>query len=122
MADSEKTIESTHKYRNIIDDALDFLLAVIAFAYLMFHEQLGITLTEDQLVMAAAFGASARISLRKILMRMWGDKLPSAPHVDPPAAESTAADESAAAGGNDDDSGDAAESAPAFKPPPKTDS
>jgi hypothetical protein len=118
MADPEKTLESTHRYRNIIDDALDFLLAVIAFAYLMFHEQLDITLTEDQLVMAAAFGASARISLRKILMRMWGDKLPSAPHVDPPAAESAAADE----GGNDD-SGDAAESAPAsFKPPPKTDS
>ncbi len=119
MADTEKSLESTHKHRNIIDDALDFLLAIIAFAYLMFHEQLGITLDEDQLVMAAAFGASGRISIRKILMRLWGDTLPSAPHVDPPADEGAAADES----GNDDDSGDAAEGASAlFKPPPKTDS
>ena len=116
MADPEKTLEGTHKHRNIIDDALDFLLAIIAFAYLMFHEQLGLTLTEDQLVMAAAFGASGRISIRKILMRIWGDKLPSAPHVDPQEDEATPA-------ANDKSAGDAAEDASAlFKPPPKTDS
>ena len=115
MANPEKTLESTHRYRNIIDDALDFLLAVVAFAYLMFHEQLGITLTENQLVMAAAFGASGRISLRKILMRIWGDKLPSAPHVAPPEDETTPA-------ADDESSGDAADGAVPFKPPPKTDS
>ena len=119
MADPEKTLEGTHRYRNIIDDALDFLLAIIAFAYLMFHEQLGITLDEDQLVMAAAFGASGRISIRKILMRLWGDKLSPTPHVDAPAAEGAAANR----GDDGDDSGDAAEGASAlFKPPPKTDS
>ncbi len=80
-------VEKTHKYRNVIDDALDLLLATIAFVYLMWHEQLGITLTAEQIAMAAAFGATARVSLRKILMRLWGHKIPA------PSSDSAPADE-----------------------------
>jgi len=73
MADK---VEKTHRHRNVIDDILDFLLAVIAFVYLMWHEQLGITMTDEQMAMAATFGATARVSIRKILMKLWGKKLP----------------------------------------------
>ncbi len=72
-------VEKTHKHRNVIDDILDFLLGIISFVYLMWHENLGITLTADQMAQVAIFGATARVSIRKILMKLWGHKLPALP-------------------------------------------
>lgn len=98
-------VEKTHKYRNVIDDGLDLLLATIAFVYLAFGEDLGITLTADQIAMAAAFGATARVSLRKILMRLWGDKLPAAPASHSDDATPDADADAAASDGKGEDGG-----------------
>jgi hypothetical protein len=122
MADQSKVSENTHRYRNVIDDALDFLLAIISFVYMMFHEQLDITLSGEQLAMAATFGASARIALRKILMRLWKDGHASSHTVEEPSDDKASdkddpSDDDAGA----DDNGDGEDgSAVLFRPPPIT--
>ena len=67
--------ENTHKHRNFIDDLLDAALAIGGFLYVMFGAKLGIELTAEQVAMAATAGATVRVALRKILMRLWGEKL-----------------------------------------------
>jgi len=63
---SKKT-EKTHKHRNIIDDILDLGLLVLMVIWYF----TGIELDEKDLAVAGGIGASARVSLRRILMRIW---------------------------------------------------
>lgn len=63
---SKKT-EKTHKHRNIIDDLLDLGLLVLMVIWYF----TGIELDEKDLAVAGGIGASARVSLRRILMRIW---------------------------------------------------
>ncbi len=72
---AKKKIESTHKHRNLIDDLLDAALAIVGFLYVMFAEQVGLKLTDVQVAMGATAGATVRVALRKVLMRLWGEKL-----------------------------------------------
>ncbi len=101
-------VEKTHKHRNVIDDILDFLLGIISFVYLMWHEELGITLTADQMAQVAIFGATARVSIRKILMKLWGHKLPGTGSGDSEVSDGAAAtqsDDTPAADGEGEDGG-----------------
>ncbi len=67
--------ESTHKHRNVIDDILDLGLSAACVVYYLFHEQIGLTLTDEQMVTIGAAGAAGRASLRRIMMKLWSAKL-----------------------------------------------
>ncbi len=67
--------ESTHKHRNVIDDILDLGLSAACVVYYLFHEQIGLSLTDEQMVTIGAAGAAGRASLRRIMMKLWGAKL-----------------------------------------------
>jgi hypothetical protein len=62
---------STHKHRNIIDDILDLGLTVASIIWYF----TGIELDAETVGMVAAAGASARATLRRVLTRLWGEKL-----------------------------------------------
>lgn len=68
-------IENTHKYRNLIDDLLDGAFALVAILYFFLSDQLNIHVTDSTLALIAAAGVTVRGALRKLLMRLWGDKL-----------------------------------------------
>lgn len=63
--------EKTHRHRNIIDDILDLGLTIGCVVWYFF----GFELDAEKLAMVGAAGASARAALRRILMRLWGEKL-----------------------------------------------
>lgn len=82
---------ATHKHRNIIDDILDLGLTVASIVWYF----VGVELDTETVAMIAGAGASARATLRRILTKMWGDKL----GIKAPAEESSSDD-------SDGDSGD----------------
>ena len=97
--------ERTHKHRNIIDDILDLGLTVGMIAWYF----VGIELDHETLAMIGAAGASARVTLRRILMGMWGEKLgieaePETEAEDEPKPDD--GDSDAAESGDGDDSGE----------------
>jgi hypothetical protein len=67
----------THKHRNIIDDILDLGLLVVGLLYFLFGHRIGLELTDKELAAIASSGATARILVRKILMRIWGEEVAS---------------------------------------------
>lgn len=67
---ADKKAERTHRHRNIIDDVLDFGLAVLGGLWYFFGGD--IKLDNETLAMIATAGASARAALRRILMKLWG--------------------------------------------------
>jgi len=70
MAD-KKPAEPTFKNRNVIDDILDLgLLLIMVIWYFT-----GIELDEATLAMIGGAGATARVSIRRILLKLWGDEL-----------------------------------------------
>jgi len=66
-----KRSEMTYRHRNIIDDLLDLGLLVLMVAWYFS----GIEISEKTLAMLGGVGASARVSLRRILVRIWGEDL-----------------------------------------------
>lgn len=90
---------STHKHRNIIDDILDLGLLIGGLLYFLFGHKIGLAFTDKELAAIASTGATARILVRKILMRIWRDSLDSLPGetapVTPPSETPTAAPETA---------------------------
>lgn len=79
--------EKTHKHGNVIDDILDLGLALIASLYVIFGEQIGVQLDDQQLAQIAIVGGAARASLRRILRKLWGDGLESTPQPSPSKLE-----------------------------------
>ncbi len=69
MADANR--EKTFKHRNIIDDILDLGLTTLMVVWYF----TGIQLDNETLAMVGAAGASARVTLRKILVKFWGPSL-----------------------------------------------
>lgn len=67
---AEKDLERTHKHRNIIDDVMDFGLAVSGMVWYFFFPDTEVD--AKTMAMIAAGGAGARASLRRILMKLWG--------------------------------------------------
>ena len=67
--------QSTHKHRNIIDDLLDGALILVAMGYYFLSDVFGFHLSDKTLVLMAASGATFRGVVRRILMRLWGEKL-----------------------------------------------
>jgi Flp pilus assembly CpaE family ATPase len=72
---STKAPETTYKHRNLIDDVLDGMLAVVAILYLVAGDQWGFHLDDKTLALIATAGGTLRVAVRKISMRIWGDKL-----------------------------------------------
>lgn len=68
MADTKT--DRTHKHRNIIDDVLDFGLAVAGMVWYFFFPD--IEIDAKTTAMIATAGATARASLRRILMKLGG--------------------------------------------------
>lgn len=68
MADTKA--DRTHKHRNIIDDVLDFGLAVAGAVWYFFFDD--VEIDAHTMAMVATAGATARASLRRILMKLWG--------------------------------------------------
>ena len=68
MADTKT--DRTHRHRNIIDDVLDFGLAVAGMVWYFFFPDTEIDAKTMALIATA--GATARASLRRILMKLWG--------------------------------------------------
>ena len=79
MGTTTAKTESTHKHRNLIDDLLDGALALVAIAYFFAADQFGVQLSDKTLALIAASGATFRGAVRKILMRLWSEKLGLAP-------------------------------------------
>lgn len=69
MADTKS--ETTFKHRNIIDDILDLGMTIAMIAWYF----TGIDIDKETLAMVGAGGASARVTLRRILVKLWGPKL-----------------------------------------------
>ena len=69
MGESQK--ENTFRHRNIIDDLLDLGLLIIMVIWYF----TGLEIDEKTLAVLGGAGASARVSLRRILMRIWGEDL-----------------------------------------------
>lgn len=70
---AEKDLERTHKHRNIIDDVLDFGLAVAGAGWYFFFPDTEVD--AKTMAMVATAGAGARASLRRILMTLWGPQI-----------------------------------------------
>ena len=62
---------ATHRHRNIIDDILDLGLTVAAAVWYF----TGVELDAETVAMIAGLGAGGRASLRRILTKLWGEKL-----------------------------------------------
>jgi len=75
---------ATHKHRNIIDDILDLGLTIASIAWYF----TGVELDAETVAMIAGAGAGARATLRRILTKMWGDKL----GIEAPAEDSASDD------------------------------
>lgn len=65
----------TYKHRNLIDDILDGALAVVAIIYFFLSDQFDVHLSDKTLALIATAGATLRGAVRKILLRLWGEKL-----------------------------------------------
>ena len=92
MADTKS--ETTFRHRNIIDDILDLGLTIAMIAWYF----TGLELDKETLAMIGAAGASARVTLRRILIKAWGPKLgieadPSEPEPAPSETPTEAPDE-----------------------------
>lgn len=70
---AEKKLERTHKHQNIIDDVLDFGLAVAGTVWYFFFSD--VQIDAKTMAMVATTGAGARASLRRILMKLWGPQI-----------------------------------------------
>jgi hypothetical protein len=67
--------ENTHKHRNLIDDLLDGAMALLAIAYFLASDTFDFHLNDKTLALIGTAGATLRVTARKILMRLWSDKL-----------------------------------------------
>lgn len=65
----------THKGRNIIDDILDGTLLVLSILYLALAPKFGIELDDQTMAAIATAGAALRVTVRKILMKLYGERL-----------------------------------------------
>lgn len=75
----------THKGRNLIDDMMDGGLALLSIIYFVIASQTGFELDDQTLALIATAGATVRVTLRKVLMRLYGEKLGvSTPATDAP--------------------------------------
>lgn len=76
-----------HKGQNLIDDLLDGTLAFVSIGYLILAPKLGIHLDDQTILAIATAGATVRLTLRKLLIHFWGEKLGiEQPAVDAPVA------------------------------------
>lgn len=87
---------ATHKHRNIIDDILDLGLTVAAAIWYF----AGVELDAETVAMIAGLGAGARATLRRILTKLWGDKL----GITAPAEDSSSDDAESSSSDSDSDS------------------
>jgi hypothetical protein len=92
---------ATHKHRNIIDDILDLGLTIASIAWYF----TGVELDAETVAMIAGAGAGARATLRRILTKMWGDKL----GITAPAEDSSSDDAESSSSDSDSDSSDDSE-------------
>jgi hypothetical protein len=84
-----KRAETTHKYRNLIDDIMEGTAIVGGMAYVIFREKVGIDLSPDVMAELAVGVAALRGVVRKILLRVL-------PHEEPAAAPEADSGDSAA--------------------------
>lgn len=94
---------ATHKHRNIIDDILDLGLTVASVVWYF----VGVELDAETVAMIAGAGAGARATLRRILTKLWGDKL----GIEAPA-EDSGSDDAGDADAGSSDSSDESEAKP----------
>ncbi len=74
MATTAKS-ENTHKHRNLIDDVLDSFMAIGALLYVLFAKKTGFEIDSETMASLGLGGAAIRTTMRKVLIRLWGDKL-----------------------------------------------
>lgn len=88
-------IETTHKYRNLIDDVMEASAIIGGMGYVVFRDQIGIDLSPEVMAELAVGVAALRGILRKILLRALPHDEPKAP---PAPADAASAEDVASEG------------------------